>query len=84
MRISAKRTFATGLASILMTLGVAATAAADPGQGGPEFCPGPPGQTFSQFARAGFPPPTVVGAPPGTIVSFCAQLGNPGRGSSGS
>lgn len=84
MRISAKRIFATGMTSILLTLGVAATAAADPGQGGPEYCNGPPGQTFSQFARAGFPPPQVVGAPPGTAVSSCAQIGNPGQGISGS
>ena len=73
---NAKRIFAAGFTTLVITLAGAGTAAADPGssQGkGPAGCFGPPGQTIVAFERMIGPPGQV--SPPGEQVSACAQQG---------
>lgn len=78
----AKRIFAAAITSVLLVLGGAGVATADPGGShgkGPAGCFGPPGQTIVPFDKS---LPSELQFPPGQEVSFCAQLGQPGGGGS--
>jgi hypothetical protein len=68
-----KRIAAGAVTTVLLMLGAAGTAAADPGNGqgqGPGFCLGPPGQT-GLVATA-----KLIGVPPGQLVSHCNGNGH--------
>lgn len=73
-----KRILAGAVTTILLALGAAVPAAADPGNGqgqGPGACFGPPGQAapgqMSLVATA-----KMLGIPPGQIVSLCNGHGH--------
>lgn len=71
MGTHAKRMFAAGFTTILLTVGAAGSAAADPSTApGPGGCLGPPGQSgLVAFAKE-------IGMPPGQIVSECNGHGH--------
>ena len=74
----AKRIFAAAVTTLLLTVGAAGTALADPGnsQGnGPAGCFGPPGQTIVKFDKS---LPKALQFPPGQQISMCAQQGQGG------
>ena len=67
-----KRMLAGAVTTVLLALGAAVPAAADPGNSppGPGGCLGPPGQSgLVQFAK-------LIGVPPGQIVSECNGHGH--------
>lgn len=72
---SAKRILAGAVTTVLLTVGAAGTAVADPGSSngiGPGFCGGPPGQSgLVEFAKE-------MGVPPGQLVSHCNLDGHGG------
>jgi hypothetical protein len=68
----AKRIFAAGVTSILLTVAAAGTAAADPGNGRGQCLGVPPGQFVASYVTAfGGPPPF----PPGEEESACVHGG---------
>ncbi len=75
MGANVKRVFTATSAALLVTVGIAGPAAADPSTApGPGICNGPPGQSgLVDTARA-------VPMPPGQIVSYCNLHGHGGVG----